>query len=88
MPYRVELLPSAEKELAALPGDARRRIALQIDRLSENPRPHGSKGLKGGGEGLRRLRVGAYRVIYRVQDDVLLVIVVRVAHRRDVYRGR
>ena len=87
MPYRVEFLPSAGTEIAAIPPEPRRRIARKVDALGENPRPRSSKPLKGGGEGLRRIRVGEYRVLYRVRDEVLLVLVVRVGHRRDVYRG-
>ena len=87
MRYRIELLPSAVRELEAIPLRDRRRVARKIDGLQEDPRPPGAKALRGGGAGLRRLRAGHYRVIYRIRDEVLLVLVVKVGHRRDVYRG-
>lgn len=85
MAYRVILKPAAERDLSSLPRDVLRRVDSRIRALSEDQRPHGSKKLAGGG-GLYRIRVGEYRVIYAVQDDALLVIVVRVRHRRDAYR--
>jgi mRNA interferase RelE/StbE len=85
--YRVELRPRAEKDLAALPRDSQRRIARAIDALAEDPRPAGCVTLRGG-EGLLRIRVGVYRVVYLVEDDRLVVLVVRIGHRRDVYRQR
>lgn len=85
--YRIEVRPRAEKELAALPRDAQRRIVRAIDGLAEDPRPAGCVALRGG-EGLFRIRVGVYRVVYLVEDDRLVVLVVRVGHRREVYRRR
>lgn len=87
MAFRVELLPSAAKALEALPPPDRARITLRIASLGEDPHPPGSKALRGGGEGLRRLRSGDYRILYRVRRKVLIVLVVAVGHRRDVYRG-
>jgi len=85
--YRIEVRPRAEKELAALPRDAQRRIVRAIDALAEDPRPAGGVTLKGG-EGLLRIRVGVYRTVYLVEDDHLVVLVVRIGHRREVYRQR
>jgi len=62
----------------------RTRIVAAIDRLAETP--HLGAALKGDLRGLRRLRVGDYRVVYEVRDEELVVLVVRVAHRRDTYR--
>lgn len=62
----------------------RTRIVAAIDRLAETP--HLGAALKGDPRGLRRLRVGDYRVVYEVRDEELVVLVVRVAHRRDAYR--
>ncbi len=62
----------------------RTRIVAAIDRLAEPP--HLGAALKGDPRGLRRLRVGDYRVVYEVRDEELVVLVVRVAHRRDAYR--
>ena len=60
-------------------------MQIKIDELAENPRPAGLKKLKGPA-GFLRIRVGDYRVIYCVHDDVLIVLVVRIAHRREAYR--
>ena len=62
-----------------------RRVDARILALAEDPRPPGAKRLAGS-EGLHRIRVGDYRVVYAIEDDVLLVLVVRIGHRRDVYR--
>jgi mRNA interferase RelE/StbE len=63
----------------------RGRLAPHISALADEPRPVGSKRLAGSDD-LYRIRVGAYRVVYRVEDDVLLVLVLKLGHRRDVYR--
>jgi len=83
--YRNEFLPTAQKELAALPKQIQKRIAAKIDSLQSDPRPPGIKALKNGA-GRLRLRVGDYRVIYRIEDDRLLVLVVKVGHRKNVYQ--
>lgn len=83
--YRVILSHTARKQLAALPRDVQGRIGPALVALADDPRPHGSQKLQGS-SGEYRIRVGEYRVIYAVDDDDLLVGVVRVAHRRDVYR--
>lgn len=85
--YRIELSRGAEKALAALPGEARRRIASKIDALAENPRPPGTKKLTGEDD-LYRVRVGDYRVVYEIRDRVLIVLVLNIGHRREVYRRR
>ncbi len=85
MTYDAAILPAALKQLKALPKRDRQRIRDRINGLAENPRPPQVKVLKGR-EGYLRLRVGDYRVIYEVRDDQLLVLVVRVAHRREAYR--
>ena len=83
--YRIQILPRAERELAALPQDAQQRIDARIQSLADNPRPPGVEKLAGE-EGFYRVRAGGYRVVYSVQDDVLLVLVVRIGHRGEVYR--
>jgi mRNA interferase RelE/StbE len=83
--YRVELTTKARRELAALPRDAQERIDARILALSEEPRPSGSKKLEGIDD-LYRIRVGDYRIVYRVDDKVVVVLVVRIGHRREVYR--
>lgn len=84
MSYSIRIRESAAKELRRVSKPDRARIVAAIDRLTETPRLGAA--LKGGLRGLRRLRVGDYRVVYEVRDDELIVLVVRVAHRRDAYR--
>jgi len=83
---RIDILPSAQRELAALPVKDRKQVDKRIRGLGRAPRPPGGKALQGQ-KGLFRLRVRRYRVIYQIRDDVLVVIVVKVGHRRDVYRS-
>ena len=84
MNYSVRIKESAAKELADIPQSTRRRLVAAIDRLGEEPLS-GSP-LKGDLLGLRRRRVGDYRIVYELLDDQVVVLVVRVAHRRDAYR--
>jgi mRNA interferase RelE/StbE len=82
--YRVEVRPAALKALRKIdPADAR-RIQGAIALLAQDPRPPGARALQGR-PGLR-VRVGDYRIVYTIQDDVLLVIVVALGHRSEVYR--
>jgi mRNA interferase RelE/StbE len=85
MPYRVELKPSVVEALDKLPLADRKRIGKKIDSLSVNPRPRGTTKLAGE-ENLYRVRAGDYRIIYQIQAHQLLVLVVRIGHRGDVYR--
>jgi mRNA interferase RelE/StbE len=83
--WRVEFRPSARSELLGLDRPVQQRILRSLHRLATDPRSASSvKALKGGDE--YRLRVGDWRVVYTLHDDVLTVLVVRIAHRRDVYR--
>lgn len=82
--YKVLIKPSAVKELEALPVKDRRRLATRLQRLSSDPRPRGSEKLSG--HDLYRIRQGNYRVLYSVEDLALIVLVIKVGHRRDVYR--
>jgi mRNA interferase RelE/StbE len=75
---------SAQKALAALPKPDRVRLVAAIDMLCDTPAA--GSALKGEFEGLRRLRVGQYRVVYEWQRSELVILVVRIGHRRDVYR--
>ena len=84
MTYRIEATPAARRDLAALPRDVLKRIDVRILALAENPYPQGAKKLEGG-KGFFRIRVGDYRIIYMVEHRRLVVLVVRVGHRRDVY---
>ncbi|WP_420438888.1 type II toxin-antitoxin system RelE family toxin [Candidatus Poriferisodalis sp.] len=84
MHYSIRIKRSAEGEIARIPLPHRRRIVTAIDQLATEPLAGST--LKGGLRGLRRIRVGDYRVVYEVLDDELVVLVVRVAHRREAYR--
>ena len=83
MTYRIELRPAAVRALKKLDPPIRRRIQGAITLLAEEPRPPAARALRGR-PGLR-IRVGDYRILYTVADDVLLIVVVTVGHRRDVY---
>ena len=84
MIYSVRIKRSAAKELSRVPHQARLLVVHAIDSLGEQPLA--GSALKGGLRGLRRVRVGNYRIVYELLDDELVVLVVRVAHRRDAYR--
>lgn len=86
MRYRIEFAPAAVRQFSKLPHEAQRRIAPHIDALAEQPRPESAKRLVANEE-LWRIRVGSHRVVYAVEDERLLVLVVKLGHRRDVYRG-
>ena len=85
MTYEIQLRPRAARQLRALPRNVRTTIARVIESLAENPRPAGAVQLRG--TDLLRVRVRDYRVVYEVRDDALLVLVVRVGHRRDLYQA-
>jgi mRNA interferase RelE/StbE len=85
MAYAIEFVPSAMRQLQKLPREVQLKLNQHIGSLSLDPRPIGSRKLKGG-DGLWRIRVSDYRVIYEVREKILVVLVVRVAHRREVYR--
>ena len=84
MSFSIRIKESAAKELRCVAKPDRARIVAAIDRLSETP--HLGTSLKGDLRGLRRIRVGDYRILYEVRDKELVVLVVRVAHRGDAYR--
>ena len=86
MNFSIRIKGSAAKELSRVGKQERARIVAAIDGLAENP--FLGTALKGDLRGLRRLRVGEYRVLYEVQQDVLVVMVVRVARRGAAYRRR
>jgi mRNA interferase RelE/StbE len=84
-PFRIELKPSAVKTLAGLERRGQIRIGLKIDALAANPRPQGVRKLEGT-ENVWRLRVGDYRILYAIEDAILRILVIRIGHRREVYR--
>lgn len=83
--YQVELARSAEKDLRRIDRSRVASLFAAVEGLAEDPRPHGCKKLAGA-DRTYRIRVGEYRVLYEIEDDVLVVLVIRVAHRREVYR--
>ena len=83
--YRVELTRSAEKDLSRIDKSQIATIYRGLEDLADDPRPHGVKKLSGV-DRTYRIRIGDYRVVYEIEDNVLLVLVIRVAHRKDVYR--
>lgn len=85
MKYSVIIERPAQRQIEALRGDIRERIDAAILALADNPRPSGVKKLAGY-RNYWRIRVGAYRVVYCIQDDIVTVIVLKIAHRREVYR--
>jgi mRNA interferase RelE/StbE len=82
--YNVVITTSAAKELEVVPATDRRRIVARIWALAENPRPAGCEKLSG--EDKYRVRQGSYRILYEIADADVIVTVVRIGHRRDVYR--
>lgn len=84
MSYQVLLLPSAERDLERLSGEAYRRCRTALLKLESNPRPPGCQKLVGE-EGFR-IRLGDYRVLYRIDDPSHRLYVYRVKHRREAYR--
>lgn len=83
MAYRIEIRKSAQKEITALPRRRQAGVVAAIAALADDPRPAGARKLRGA-EDAWRIRVGDYRVIYQIVDEVLIVYIVRVAHRKDV----
>lgn len=82
--YSVFLTRSAAKELEGVPTKDRKKLVARIEALAGTPRPSGAEKLSG--EDKYRIRQGDYRILYLIEDDVLVVTVVRVGHRREVYR--
>jgi mRNA interferase RelE/StbE len=86
MAYSIELRPAALRDLRAIPKEMLLRVGRKVDSLSDNPRPPGVEKLSGS-ENSYRVCVGDYRILYQIEDEVLRVLVVRVGHRRDIYRN-
>jgi mRNA interferase RelE/StbE len=84
--YEVHLARAADRDLGRLPPDVERRVIERIEALGEDPRPPGATALRGALKGLRRIRVGDYRVSYVVDDATRVVTIAEVGYRRDIYR--
>lgn len=83
--YDIEWDPSAARALRKLERQVARRIALKVTALGQEPRPRGAKALAGSPAGVMRIRVGDYRVVYKIEDARLIVLA--LGHRRDIYRN-
>ncbi|MBN1965591.1 MAG: type II toxin-antitoxin system RelE/ParE family toxin [Anaerolineae bacterium] len=84
MAYKVIVPKPVYKDVQRLPAQIRRRIWAEIDMLKEDPRPMGYIKLRGQ-ENQYRIRVGDYRIVYEIHDDVLVVYLIKVGHRKDIY---
>jgi mRNA interferase RelE/StbE len=84
--YRITVSAKAEKEMMRLPLQERKKLANKIDLLSQDPRPSGSLKMHGRSEALWRIRSGNYRILYAIDDEVRIVDIRKVGHRREVYR--
>ena len=85
MHYTLEFATSAAREFRALDRQTQRRITEKLTALGDDPFPSGSKKLKGQGDHFR-IRIGDYRVIYRVDGKRVVIVIVRIGHRKEVYR--
>jgi len=85
--YRLNFTPGADRQFRKLPKQVQAHLRPHIDALVQNPRPPGIEKLKGE-DNAYRLRVGDYRILYEIHDKVLLLLVVKVGNRREVYRKR
>jgi mRNA interferase RelE/StbE len=85
MAYSILLAPPAERQLKALAESVQKRIVKRLKSLRENPRPQGAKKLAGEDD-LYRVREGDYRIIYTIQDKELILLVVKIGDRKEVYR--
>ena len=83
--YSVELTRTAEKQLRRIAKRDRNRLVEAIHGLADKPRPHGARKLQGYDD-VYRIRVGQYRVVYEVFDDRVILIVLKVGHRKDIYK--
>lgn len=85
MAYSILLAPPVERQIKSLTDSVQNRIVKRLKSLRENPRPQGVKKLAGE-EDLYRIREGDYRIIYTIQDKKLIVLVVKIGNRKEVYR--
>lgn len=86
MSYRIEVKRSAAKALKNIPKADRKRIVDKIDSLAKSPPSPETSKMKGSNP-FHKVRVGNYRIVYEIQEDVLLILVVKIGHRKDIYRN-
>jgi len=85
MSYRISIRKQALKEIEELPPKLSRKVSAAIDELAINPRPTGCKKLKGEHEYIWRIRVGDYRILYKIDDEIKIVEVGKIGNRKNVY---
>lgn len=85
MNYHIEFLAAAKKNLKKLEAPIQKRLIKDIEKLSINPRPSGTKKLSGE-DNTYRIRVGDYRILYHIQDHILYILILKIGHRKDVYQ--
>jgi mRNA interferase RelE/StbE len=85
MTYEVEITPAAQRTIKKLPQNIQRKLIEIIELLAKEPRPVGVVKLSAT-ENLYRVRTGDYRIIYEIQDQILLIVITKVGHRRDIYK--
>lgn len=86
MSYRIEIKRSAAKALKKIPKANRKSIVDKIDSLAESPPNPDTTKMKGNNP-FHKVRVGDYRIVYEIQEDVLVILVVKIGHRKDIYRN-
>lgn len=86
--YTIDFAPRTEQQLNLIPKDLRKLIFDRIEKLRTNPRPEGVEPLQGIEKGLFRIRQGNYRIVYSIQDQKLLILILRIVHRKEVYKKK
>ena len=86
MSYRIEFKRSAAKALKKIPKANRKRIVEKIDSLAESPPNPDTTKMKGNNP-FHKIRVGDYRIVYEIQEDVLVMLIFKIGHRKDIYRN-
>lgn len=84
--YKIKIKPSAVKELNKISKKDLEKVSKKISALSSDPRPPGCEKLSG--DEKYRIRQGNYRIVYSIEDDILIIVIVKVGHRRDIYKKR
>jgi len=84
--YRIEIKRSAAKALKEIPKANRKRIVEKIDSLAESPPNPDTTKMKGDNP-FHKVRVGDYRIVYEIQEDVLVILVIKIGHRKDIYKN-
>lgn len=86
--YTIDFAPRTEGQLNLIQKDIKKLIFDRIDKLRTNPRPEGVEPLQGKEKGLFRIRQGDYRIVYSIQDQKLIILIVRIVHRKEVYKKK